>query len=294
MKIISTYNQKGGVGKTTLAWLLGEALTYNTHESKVLLIDNDEQRNLTETILIDPSRSFGTLSDLDFVNDNNVLQCYNGEPLEQNLITTPFENLHLLPGSDRIKSLSVKPDALLKILDPFINGNRKGFYDYVIIDNGPANDQLTAASIRASDMVLVPFATDNYSFSACIEVEKYLEREFPEKEMKIVTTMLKNTKSSLVYLNAARKIFHKKILNTEIPSGSDVENAKLKGRSLFLYKEGAGKISQAYINLLIELFGRDDSEIFESINDERRKVRADRARQTYHDRVERMKKEGAK
>lgn len=45
MKIISVFNNKGGVGKSTLSYHLGKAL--GTLSKKVLFVDLDPQCNLT-------------------------------------------------------------------------------------------------------------------------------------------------------------------------------------------------------------------------------------------------------
>ncbi|NES05548.1 MAG: AAA family ATPase [Okeania sp. SIO2F4] len=48
-KVISIFNNKGGVGKTTITWNLGDALA--RQGKKVLLIDFDPQSNLSLAVL---------------------------------------------------------------------------------------------------------------------------------------------------------------------------------------------------------------------------------------------------
>lgn len=48
-KIISVFNNKGGVGKTTICWNLADAL--GRQGKKVLLIDFDPQCNLSIAVL---------------------------------------------------------------------------------------------------------------------------------------------------------------------------------------------------------------------------------------------------
>ena len=52
MKTVATINFKGGVGKTTVTWCIGDFLaTYSN--SKVILFDLDAQMSMTQAIALD-------------------------------------------------------------------------------------------------------------------------------------------------------------------------------------------------------------------------------------------------
>ena len=61
MEIVAVANQKGGVGKTTLAVLLADAITRDGRS--VLLVDLDPQANATRACGVDPTRGV-TLGDV--------------------------------------------------------------------------------------------------------------------------------------------------------------------------------------------------------------------------------------
>ena len=56
MKTIATINFKGGVGKTTVTWCLGDILS-TFSDSKVLIFDLDAQMSLTQAIALDADGS---------------------------------------------------------------------------------------------------------------------------------------------------------------------------------------------------------------------------------------------
>jgi cellulose biosynthesis protein BcsQ len=101
--LISLFNHKGGVSKTTTAFNLGWALA--ERKKKVLIVDGDPQCNLTGTVL-----GFGGTSDFsEFYQSNptaNISSCLDpifkatGAPFAPAEITeTIHPNLFLLAGN---------------------------------------------------------------------------------------------------------------------------------------------------------------------------------------------------
>jgi chromosome partitioning protein len=251
MKIISVYLQKGGVGKTTFSWLLGEGLTYCGKEKnpKVLLIDFCSQRNLSQ-IFLKPNKI------TDVIKECNIMKVMAGESIADNAVQTGFRNLFIVPGSKELKAKNVNLERLPIAIDEL---KKSGLdIDYVIIDNNPSNEDLAQSSILAADMVLVPFNADQFSYNGILDVEEIMTTKFPGKDYRIVTTYHKTGRINTVsaYKEAAREAFGDKFLMHSIPSSHDIENAKVEGKSLYVLKK-SGKISDAYFMLIAELFKYD-------------------------------------
>jgi chromosome partitioning protein len=147
-KIISIFNQAGGVAKTTLTQNLGYHLTLRNH--RVLLVDLDPQASLTCFMGLEPS-------DLDSTIYNNLIP--ENEQEEDNLvIINNLFNMDLVPSNILLANAEqelifaeLRELKLKQILEP-IQDN----YDYILIDCPPSLGILTVISLVASTHVLVP------------------------------------------------------------------------------------------------------------------------------------------
>lgn len=180
-KIISVFNNKGGVGKSTICWNLADAL--GRAGKRVLLIDFDPQCNL----------SIAMLGEETFVNTlptKNVpygttirsflqrfLQNTGGEEIFLHQATNTSKNVHLMAGDFWLNvyadSLNVGADlltgtgltryvALRRIVADAAKAKKIKF-DYAIVDLPPSFGALVRAAFYSSDYYVVPCTSDNFS-----------------------------------------------------------------------------------------------------------------------------------
>lgn len=180
-KVISVFNNKGGVGKSTICWNLADAI--GRIDKKVLLIDFDPQCNLSiamlgENVFVNtlPTENipYGTTIRA-FLQ--RFIQNTGGEEifLQQSQYTS--NNVYLMAGDFWLNvyadSLNVGSDllmgtglsryvALRKIVTESVK--QKGInFDYIIIDLPPSFGALVRAAFYSSDYYIVPCTSDNFS-----------------------------------------------------------------------------------------------------------------------------------
>ena len=180
-KIISVFNNKGGVGKTTICWNLADAL--GRAGKRVLLIDFDPQCNLSIAMLGEdtfvktlPTKNipYGTTI-RSFLQ--RFLQNTGGEEIFLHQAPNTNENVYLLAGDFWLNvyadSLNVGADlltgtglaryvALIKIIDNAIKSKNIEF-DFAIVDLPPSFGALVRAAFYSSDYYIVPCTSDNFS-----------------------------------------------------------------------------------------------------------------------------------
>jgi chromosome partitioning protein len=122
--VISILNQKGGVGKTTIATNLAHGLTI--HKYKTLLVDADPQ---------------GSARDWHEANNAQLVPCV---------------------GLDR-ETLPIDLKAVWS------------GYDVIVIDGAPQIAKLSAAAIRASDVVLIPVQPSPYDVWATADLVELIK-----------------------------------------------------------------------------------------------------------------------
>ena len=163
MKIIAICNQKGGVGKTTTTMNLGAALS--KLGKRVLLIDLDPQRNLSDTLGYVPDNTPSTVNELIYFTAYNMpvvvsgfIRHHDGEDLDYIPATPALSSAPTLLATvaDGARVLA-RAIAALTMSDGAVS------YDYCLLDCKPSLDLLTINALAAADGLLVPVEPEEYA-----------------------------------------------------------------------------------------------------------------------------------
>ena len=181
MKSIAFFNNKGGVGKTTLLCNLAAHFALRDNK-KVLVIDADPQSNATAYLLPDT-----VVQDI-YADDTlaNLYEYYEpvargkGFPTAPPLIVkSPRFGVDLIPGHPRF---ALREDLLAKDWGDTLIGDDRGLqttftfshllnevapnYDFVFIDMGPSLGAINRSILLAADYFLTPMSADLFSLMA--------------------------------------------------------------------------------------------------------------------------------
>lgn len=180
-KVISIFNNKGGVGKSTICWNIAHAL--GKLDKKVLLIDFDPQCNLSIAMLGEATfvKSLPTQNTPYGTTIRSFLQRFlqntGGEEVFLHHGPNTSENVHLIAGDFWLNvyadSLNVGNDLLmgsglsryvaLQKIVAAAEAKAGRPYDYVIVDLPPSFGALVRAAFYSSDFYIVPCTSDNFS-----------------------------------------------------------------------------------------------------------------------------------
>lgn len=156
------FNQKGGVGKTTIVANL--AAIAASRGLRTLVIDLDTQANASQ-YLLGPAVRSADRSIADFFESTLAFSLQ--QPAFASYATrTPFENLDVVVSSPRLEELIVKLEAKQKIYKLRDALRRVKGYDAVYIDTPPALNFYSRSALIAAERVLIPFDCDEFARQA--------------------------------------------------------------------------------------------------------------------------------
>ena len=179
MKIVAFFNNKGGVGKTTLLCHIAAVCAQDLGK-RVLVADFDPQRNATFYTLDAPS--FAGIAKTGSLH-RMLLQ----PEAPSTLLGSAHFGFHVLPGDPAIADFAPRLDAAWERKDlPTLLG-LKGIldaqrpdYDLIFLDLPPVLSSLSRAGLIAADAFVAPFDMDLFSIEGLKLVKDWILRWEPQ------------------------------------------------------------------------------------------------------------------
>ena len=183
MKTIATINFKGGVGKTTVTWCLGDVLAAFGVSPNVLLFDLDAQMSLTQAIALNSDgSSVGKFARWQArALDNNrdifsILDLYLDDSLarfqpDRRFVYGLEENYHFVPSTEQLYWLELESSLdpqkgkffIEELLGCIQNSESLPNYGYVLFDCPPSFTLLSYGVLTCCDLILIPFNPDFFA-----------------------------------------------------------------------------------------------------------------------------------
>lgn len=159
------FNQKGGVGKSSIAVNLAAASALKGY--KTLLIDLDVQGNSSHYVMGEKALECAGVEAF----FQQQLSLYSRESIDTLIHETPFEQLSLMPSGRGLLELEHKLESRYKMykLKEALDGLESTF-ERIYIDTPPALNFFSRSALIAAHRVVVPFDCDTFSKHALYQL----------------------------------------------------------------------------------------------------------------------------
>ncbi len=247
-KIISIFNQKGGVGKTTTSVNLSAGVA--NEGKKILLIDLDPQGNATSGLGVSKDDESSPIIYDVLINEVDIKDAIR---------QTSAEGVDIIGSNNELAGLEIElaregnwePILRDKLIDI------KDDYDFIFIDCPPSLGILSIIGLVASDSVIIPIQCEYYALegvSQLFDTIKLIRRGLnPDLEIEgVVLSMFDGrTNLSIQVVEEVKAYFKGKVYVSIIPRNVRLAEAPSHGLSIIDY-DIKSKGAEAYIDLAQE------------------------------------------
>ncbi|MBL8246547.1 MAG: ParA family protein [Rhodanobacteraceae bacterium] len=244
------FNQKGGVGKSTIVCNL--AAIAASRGQRTLVVDLDAQGNSSRYLLGEAAGSV-ELGIADFFEETLSYRLRTRDPAEY-LTPTPYENLAVMTADARLSDLQTKLETKLKIykLGEMLAGLKKEF-SQIWIDTPPALNFYTLSALIGADRCLIPFDCDDFSRQALYRLLENVDeiRADHNKKLKVEGIVVNqfNARSNLPQRVVEELIAEKlPVLPQYISTSIKIKESHEAARPL-VYLEPGHKVAREYAAL---------------------------------------------
>lgn len=166
------FNQKGGVGKSTITANLAAIAAQQGR--RTLVVDLDRQAN-SSRYLLGEAADAPVPGAAEFF-ETTLKFSVRAPSTSDFIVATPWENLHLMPASALLDELHGKLESrykIFKLRDALVELGED--YDEIWIDTPPALNFYTRSALIAAEACLIPFDCDEFSRRALYELLENLQ-----------------------------------------------------------------------------------------------------------------------
>jgi chromosome partitioning protein len=258
-RIFVVANQKGGVGKTSVAVNLSASLAH--YGRRVLLVDLDPQGNATTGSGVDKGECERTVYGVllgEYPVGEAIVACeghYDIIPSNRDLAGAEVELIALDRREYRLR------EALSLV---------RARYDFVIIDCPPALNMLTVNGFTAADAVIIPMQCEYYALEGLSDLvgtlRKVKQNLNPVIEIEALVRTMYDPRSTLTVQvsDELKRHYGEKVFDTVIPRNIRIAEAPSFGKPVLLH-DPTSKGATAHLQFARELLERNGIEVREGV-----------------------------
>ena len=257
-RIFVIANQKGGVGKTSIAVNLAASLAH--YERRTLLVDLDPQGNATTGSGIDKSAC-----------DRTVYGVLLGEHALPAAIVSSEGGYDVVPSNRELAGAEVELIGMerreFRLRDALADAAPR--YDFVVIDCPPALNMLTVNGFAAADAVIIPMQCEYYALEGLSDLvgtlRKVKQNLNPRIEIEALVRTMYDPRNMLTVQvsEELKRHYGAKVFDTVIPRNVRIAEAPSFGKPVLLH-DPSSKGAQAHLQFARELLERNGMPVAEA------------------------------